>query len=158
VAAVEAWHKAGIPNNKIVIGIPFYGSAIKTSRGISSSSGLYVKLASKSNIKGDKYDELSADACPGAKKSYSGSFQWRSIVADGVVNNKNGWKTYWDNVSGTPYAFHSSGNKVLSFDNAKSIKSKVAYAKKQKLGGAMIWSLEMDDSKHTLLASLQGLR
>jgi chitinase len=74
------------------------------------------------------------------------------------VNNKNGWKTYWDNVSGTPYAFHSSGNKVLSFDNAKSIKSKVAYAKKQKLGGAMIWSLEMDDSKHTLLASLQGLR
>lgn len=156
--AVKVWNKAGIPNKKIVIGIPFYGSAVKTSRSITSSSGPYVKLASKSGIRGDKYDELSADACPGAKKAYSGSVQWRSIVEAGVMKNKNGWKSHWDHVSGTPYAFQRKANKYLTFDNVKSIKSKVAYAKKHNLGGAMVWSLEMDDKKNTLLNSLQGMR
>lgn len=156
--AVDAWHNAGIPKNKLVIGVPFYGTVLKTSRAITSSTGLYVKLASPSAIKGDQYDELSADPCSGAKKSYSGEYQWRSIVKNGILHNENGWKNYWDKTSATPYAAQSSQKKFLTYDNPTSIKDKVAFVNAHQLGGAMLWSLEMDDSKHTLLSSLQGVR
>ncbi|KAI7894397.1 glycoside hydrolase [Mucor mucedo] len=158
VQSVQAWKSAGIPSKQLVVGIPFYGASLKTSRAINSASGLYVKLASPSAIKGDQYDELSADACSGAKKSYSGSFQWRSIVSAGILDNKNGWKNYWDKVSTTPYAFLAKEKKFLSFDDPKSLKTKVDYINQQNLGGAMIWSLEMDDSKNSLLASIQKVR
>jgi chitinase len=156
--ATSAWSAAGIPKSKLVIGVPFYGTVLKTSRAITSSTGLYVKLANPSAIKGDQYDSLSADPCPGAKKSYSGEYQWRSVVSAGILSNKNGWKTYWDKTSATPYASQSSQKKFLSFDDPTSIKDKVAFVNSHSLGGAMIWSLEMDDSKHTLLSSLQGVR
>ncbi|CAO3623096.1 unnamed protein product [Mucor fragilis] len=156
--AVSAWHSAGIPSNQLIVGVPFYGLALKTSKAITSSSGLFVKLAASSAIKGDEYDESSKDDCPDSTASYSGGFQWRSIVKQGILKNKNGWKSYWDNVSETPYAYQPKNKKFLSFDDTKSLKEKVDYINKQSLGGAMIWSLEMDDSSNTLLNSIQGVR
>ncbi|KAI7907571.1 glycoside hydrolase superfamily [Cokeromyces recurvatus] len=156
--AVSVWKSAGIPANQIILGVPFYGHASRTATAITSSTGMYVKLARNSTIKGDKYDSLSADPCPGAVKSYSGSYEWRSIMSAGILDNKNGWKSYWDKRSATPYAYHSKDHKFLSYDNPKSLKDKMNYVIKEKLGGAMIWSLEMDDKKNTLLSSLQSIR
>lgn len=141
----------------MVVGVPFYGTALKTRQAISSTKP-YVLLASHSVVKGDKYDEKSADACPGAVASYSGSYQWRSIVSDGINSGKKGWKVYWDKHASTPYAYHKADKKYLSFDNAKSLKDKVNYVVKEKLGGVMVWSLEMDDHSNSLLKSLQGVR
>lgn len=156
--SVSAWHKAGIPNNKIVLGIPFYGTALKTERAVTLKTRMYVPLAKPSAIQGDKYDESNADPCPGAKKAFSGSYQWRSIVSDGISGNKNGWKTFWDTTSSTPYAFRTKDKHLLSFDNAKSLKEKMNYVNQQRLGGAMVWSLEMDDASNTLLEAIQGVR
>ncbi|KAI9473935.1 MAG: glycoside hydrolase superfamily [Benjaminiella poitrasii] len=156
--AVSAWHSAGIPHSQIIVGMPFYGHVLKTATTITSSTGMYVKLATKSSVKGDEYDELSADDCPGATKSYSGSYEWRSIQSTGILQNKNGWKSYWDTKSATPYAYHSKDKTFLSFDDTKSLKDKADYVTKEQLGGAMIWSLEMDDSKNTLLSCLQSVR
>ena len=158
IQSIDAWHKAGIPKNQLVAGMPFYGTVLQTKQKVTSSSGLYVKLSNKGSIKGDKYDEYAADGCPGSTKSYSGNYQWRSVVADGIIKQQHGWKTYWDSRSMTPYAFNNKGNKILTFDNAKSLKGKANYVKSQRLGGAMIWSLEMDDSSNTLLNSLQAVR
>ncbi|GAA5811790.1 hypothetical protein MFLAVUS_005233 [Mucor flavus] len=158
VQSVQGWSSAGIPNEKLIVGLPFYGTALKTSRAITSASGLYVKLANPSTVKGDEYDEMGADPCPGAQKSYSGSFQWRSIASSGLLSNKNGWKSYWDKASTTPYAYHEKSKTFLSFDDPQSLEDKIDYIKKNNLGGAMIWSLEMDDAKNTLLASIQKVR
>lgn len=155
---MQAWYDAGISKEQLVVGVPFYGTVLKTSKALGASSGPYVKLAKKSAIKGDKYDEKSADNCPGAVASYSGEYQWRSIVNDGISENKNGWKVYWDSVSSTPYAFQSSLLKYLSFDNATSLKEKASYVNDQSLGGVMVWSLEMDDASNTLLTALQSVR
>ncbi|KAI8063346.1 glycoside hydrolase superfamily [Gilbertella persicaria] len=155
--AITAWYNAGIPKTKLTLGVPFYGTVLKTQSKV-HAAGLYVKLANNNAIKGDKYDEYAADPCPGAAKSYTGGYQWRSIHANGIQSNKDGWKTYWDSRSVTPYAFHANDKKFLTFDNVKSLQAKVNYVKSQKLGGAMIWSLEMDDSSHTLLRSLQSVR
>ncbi|KAI9315537.1 glycoside hydrolase superfamily [Dichotomocladium elegans] len=154
-SAIKAWKAAGIPSKQLVLGVPFYGHVGRTKTPITKDTGLYVKLAG-GQIKGDKYDEKSKDPCANAVASYSGMYQWRSIVANGIIKNKSGWKTYQDKKSQTPYAAKSTT--FLSYDDPASLKKKVAYAKRQGLSGVMIWSLEMDDSKHSLLNALQGMR
>jgi chitinase len=158
VQGVSAWFKAGIPKKKLVVGVPFYGTVLKTSKVVSASTGPYVLLASDSAVQGDKYDEKSADACPGAIASYSGSYQWRSIVSNGIENQSSGWNTYWDTHANTPYAYHKTNKQYLSFDNVKSLKDKVDYVNSESLGGVMVWSLEMDDDASSLLTSLQDVR
>ncbi|PHZ10037.1 uncharacterized protein RHIMIDRAFT_205883 [Rhizopus microsporus ATCC 52813] len=155
---VGFWANAGIPKNKMHIGITFYGKALKTAQPITETSGMYVKLDGHIPIQGDKHDELAADPCPGAKPGYTGEFQYRSIVAQGIQQNKNGWKSYWDEQSQTPYAFHAADSKFLTFENPKSIQAKMEYAKSEGLAGCMIWSLEMDDPKHSLLNAVQSAR
>ncbi|EIE91459.1 hypothetical protein G6F46_010811 [Rhizopus delemar] len=155
---VNLWYNAGIPKNKMHVGVTFYGKVLKTAQPITSTSGMYVKLDGHTQIKGDKYDESDADPCPNCKPSYTGEYQWRSIVANGILENKNGWTTYWDEQSQTPYAYHAGKHTFLSYDNTKSFEAKLNYVKSEGLAGFMIWSLEMDDSKHTLLNTLQGVR
>ncbi|KAG1147670.1 hypothetical protein G6F37_005651 [Rhizopus arrhizus] len=155
---VNMWYNAGIPKNKMHVGITFYGKVLKTAQPITATSGMYVKLDGHTQIKGDKHDELAADPCPNAQPGYTGEYQWRSIVANGILENKNGWTTYWDEQSQTPYAYHAGSSTFLTYDNPKSFEAKLDYVKSQGLAGFMIWSLEMDDSKHTLLKSIQDVR
>ncbi|XP_077011896.1 chitotriosidase-1 isoform X4 [Tamandua tetradactyla] len=42
-----------------------------------------------------------------------------------------------------PYAFQ--GNQWVGFDDVKSFQDKVSYLKQKKLGGAMVWTLDLDD-------------
>lgn len=101
---------------------------------------------SKPQIKGDQYDSQEADPCPGAEASYSGEFQWRSIREQGVLHNKNGWKSYWDDTTKTPYAYNAAKKQYVTFDDPDSLSAKVDYAKKHKLQGIMLWSLDMVSS------------
>lgn len=142
-SAVKAWKAAGIPAERIVLGVPFYGRVSKTLQPITASTGPYVKLDQSSQIQGDQYDTKSADPCPNATPSYSGQYEWRSIVEEGIAQNASGWTTYWDSTTETPYAFKSSDDEFLSFDDAHSLRAKANYANENGLGGVMLWSLEM---------------
>ncbi|GAB5587422.1 hypothetical protein Unana1_02322 [Umbelopsis nana] len=155
-AAIAAWNKAGIPKSQIVLGVPFYGFTIDTKKPISASTGQNVPL-NPTAIQGDQYDTKGADPCPGAVAAYSGEMQWRSIKAAGILHNQNGWKSYWSSVNKTPYAYKASAKQFVSFDDPQSVTLKAQYAKKQNLGGVMMWSLEMDDSEHSLLNALQAV-
>ncbi|CDH48511.1 acidic mammalian chitinase [Lichtheimia corymbifera JMRC:FSU:9682] len=153
-SAVKAWTAAGIPSEKLVLGVPFYGRIGQTT---GKAHGLYGKLdTSEGQIRGDQYDSKEKDPCPNAKASYSGQYEWRSIAKEGIARNESGWNTVWDSISQTPVAV--KGSKFITFDDAHSLHAKAQYAKKQKLSGVMLWSLEMDDAHNTLLNALQGVR
>ena len=68
-------------------------------------------------------------------------------ICDNVQNK--GWKVIKD-PSGTmgPYAY--KGNQWVSYDDAAMIKFKSEYVKKMRLGGAMIWALDLDDFRSVL--------
>ncbi|KAI8139456.1 glycoside hydrolase superfamily [Fennellomyces sp. T-0311] len=156
-SAVKAWTNAGIPADQLVLGVPFYGRVSKALKSVESSNeGLYVEIDQTKQIKGDQYDEEGADPCPNAVATYSGMYQWRSIVEEGIPRNASGWTSTWDSYSETPYAY--KGTNILSYDDAHSLREKANYAKKNGLAGVMLWSLEMDDADHTLLNALQGIR
>ena len=140
--AIAAWSKAGIPKDQLVIGVPFYGFTIDTKIPITAKTGQNVPMNTTA-IQGDQYDTKSADPCPGAVATYSGEMQWRTIKELGILQNKNGWKSYWSSVNKTPYAFKASDSQFVTFDDPQSLTLKAQYAKKQNLGGIMMWSLEM---------------
>lgn len=65
---------------------------------------------------------------------------------------KNNWKYIWNDEQKVPYAYSneittSSAAPIewVGFDDVKSIEVKVNYLIKKKLGGGMLWSLDMDD-------------
>lgn len=57
--------------------------------------------------------------------------------------NNTAWEQYWDEETKTPFAINAE--KIITFDNDKSIYEKVKFAMEKGLAGAMVWSLDTDD-------------
>ncbi|CAO3688604.1 unnamed protein product [Rhizopus stolonifer] len=136
------------------VDITFYGKAAKISQAIALTSDMYVKLDDHYQIQDDKYDELAADLCPKVVAGYTGKYQWRSILL--TVS----WITRMD---GQPTGISSLKLLMLITPSCpmitlKSLEAKVEYVNKQGLAGFMVWSLEMDDTKHTFLKTIQDTR
>lgn len=60
-----------------------------------------------------------------------------------LKNSSYGWKVHWDAESKTPFAI--SNNKVITYDDERSLAEKVNFAIRKNLAGAMVWSLDTDD-------------
>lgn len=72
-----------------------------------------------------------------------------------LMTNKES-RVYWDDIAEVPFAivsnsasadFDGSSNLWISYEDARSARKKVEYAKKMSLGGVSVWSLDMDDFK-----------
>ncbi|KAI9493954.1 glycoside hydrolase superfamily [Zychaea mexicana] len=156
--AVRAWAKAGIPHDRIVVGVPFFGYTTRVSRAASQRVQYVTIDHSQPQIQADQYDSEEAEPCPDTDtKSFSGEMQWRSIDKTVLGDNSTAWDVYFDDITMTPYAYNAQQKQYLSFDNPQSLKAKIDYVKQYNLGGMMLWSLEMDDEQHTLLNALQDL-
>jgi GH18 family chitinase len=62
----------------------------------------------------------------------------------------NNWKYVWSDQQKVPFAYSNEIStpgplEWVGFDDVLSIEQKVKYIIAKKLGGAMIWSLDMDD-------------
>ncbi|CAP32239.1 Protein CBG13373 [Caenorhabditis briggsae] len=55
----------------------------------------------------------------------------------------------WDNASRTPYTW--DGRKFFTFENERSMREKMEYAKEHNIGGIVVWVIDQDDDKSTLL-------
>ncbi|GAN02249.1 chitinase [Mucor ambiguus] len=158
-SSIQEWLDAGIPSDRLYLGVPFYGYTHKTLKHMNQQTGLNVPLdRSIEQIKGDQYDDYATDPCPGAKPAYSGEFQWRTIEASGAAYNASGWSTYWDQKTQTPFSYNSHSHQFITFDNPASLRLKAQFAQEKKLGGIMLWSLEMDDASNSLLNAIQDVR
>jgi len=123
--AVKQHIDAGIPANKIVLGVPFYG---KWWNGvINKNNGLYQLYSGE-----------------------SGTYDYR-IITDSLLN-KNGFKSYWDNTALSPYLWNEADAQFVTYENNKSIVYKVSFVKDNKLGGIMFWQFNGDDG--TLLKTI----
>ena len=107
--AVQKVLAAGVPRDKIVMGIPFYG------RGID----------------GFPEDVKNTDA---------------HLVSNYFFN--------WDDDAMVPYMADRSGKMKYTYDDARSIGLKAAFARDEKLRGAMCWPNSGDDEESTLLRAV----
>jgi chitinase len=122
---IQAYLNAGVPADKLVMGVPFYGYK-------------YNVTSSENN---------------GLRQSYngSGSITYNRFVKDDLL--ANGYERFWDEGSKVPYLFNAEESIFISYDDPESIKIKAEYIRDNELGGAMIWEISQDHG-NDLLSSL----
>ncbi|KAH6661718.1 glycosyl hydrolases family 18-domain-containing protein [Halenospora varia] len=105
--AITDYTAAGIPTNKIVIGILLYRRSFKGTTGLGQSfTGV-------------------------------GSGSWENGVWDYKVLPKAGITKYFDPKIGVLYSYNASTKELISYDNVAKAKLKATYIKSNGLGGAI---------------------
>jgi chitinase len=127
-AAVTGYLDAGVPADKVVVGVPFYGRAW-----------------------GGVKDENGALFQPHSAASPRGSWEYRDLAASYIGKVER----HWHDEAKVPWLFDAKKGLMISYDDPESLRLKAEYVKKKKLGGVMIWELSADDKESSLLKALQ---
>ena len=122
--AVTDYLAAGVPPSKLTVGLPFYGRGWQ---GVPNggTNGLY---------------QPATGGAPGTYESGIEDYK--------VLKNLN-YPVYRDPITQVPWMYN--GNIFWSFDDAQSLTNKVNYIHTKGLRGAMVWSLDGDDTSGTLM-------
>ncbi|MBN2981413.1 glycosyl hydrolase family 18 protein [Cohnella algarum] len=131
-AAVQGFLNAGVPADKIVLGVPFYG------RG-------WTGCASAGN---GQYQSCTGTP-PGTWEP--GVFDFTDLENNYI--NKNGYTRHWNDTAKVPYLYNPSNGTFISYDDVESMGHKTAFIESQGLGGAMFWEFS-GDRNDTLLTKL----
>ncbi len=121
--SIKAFLAAGVPAQKIVMGMAFYGKGWQMAT--TENNGLYSKAVGPAR---------------------GGGF---TKIKDSL-ENKNGFVRYWDEAAQAPYLFNAGKKIFISYDDETSIKMKCAYVKDHHLGGAMFWEYSSDKKEYLL--------
>jgi GH18 family chitinase len=133
--AINRYLMNGFPNNKLVMGVPFYGRGW-TGVPDGGAHGLYQTATGPSPAYG--YSQQ-----PGVA-------MYKELEADGKLNT-----IYYDPFSQSTWVY--DGTNFWSIETPASLAFKRQYIKDKGLGGIMMYSLEADDSSSTLLHAATGL-
>ncbi|XP_006278822.1 acidic mammalian chitinase [Alligator mississippiensis] len=122
-SAMNYWKSNGAPAEKLVVGFPAYGHTYLLSNPSNTAVGA----------------PTSGPGPAGPYTKQTGFLAYYEIC----TFLKNGATQAWDTPQDVPYAY--SGNEWLGYDNQKSFQIKVDWLKKNNFGGAMVWTLDLDD-------------
>jgi chitinase len=136
--SVQSYFKAGVPADKVVLGVPFYGRAFGGVKAAGDTHGL-----------NQPFD-------PKAKQTSPDGWGWRGISAN-FVDKKA--KHFWHDKAKVPWLFDEKTGLFITYDDPQSIRGKAQYVRDNNLGGVMIWELSDDDEDASLLNAInEGLR
>ena len=121
-ATIQAYLGLGIPPEKLVIGVPFFG--YKYIGVVADHNGLFQ------HSHGHEY------------------FLFRDLsMQAGDV-----YRRFWQSDAQVPWIYNQASRTWLTYDDEEFILAKVQYARRNALGGIMIWELSGDDG--TLLRTI----
>jgi chitinase len=127
--SVEEYEKAGVPAEKIVLGVPFYGHVWGQVPG--TNHGLFQ---------------------PG--KEVPHSYAQYGAGPDAML--KNGFIRYWDPIAEAPYLYNAEKQIFMSYEDPESLALKCKYVLAHQLKGIMFWDYESDSSGALLDAVNDG--
>jgi chitinase len=126
---IDAWVARGAPRSELVLGVPFYG------RGWTGVTG-----------GGDGLFQPAAGAAPGTfEAGYEDYHRLAALPASGFT-------VYRDDRAGFAWLF--DGNTFWTFDDPAVMRLKTAFIRRERLGGAMMWSLDGDDANGALVDAI----
>ena len=123
--SVRLYLTLGVPLEKLIVGIPFYGRS-------------FTLKSSKERAFGS---ECSGDGKSGEFTRENGFLAYGFEICKYI--DKENWTRVWSKDHQAPFAYKQ--NQWVGYDDELSIKIKVDYIKKYCLGGAMIWTIDLDD-------------
>jgi chitinase len=126
---VRSWIERGAPRGKLVVGLPYYG------HGWTGVTG-----------GGDGLFRPAAAPAPGTWEAGSEDYKVLATLP------AQGYEVHRDLRAGHAWLFN--GTTFWTFDDPLVIAQKSLYVRQQRLGGAMVWSLDADDANATLTRTL----
>lgn len=112
--AITDYLAAGVPANKIILGLPLYGRAFQGTAGV-----------------GQTYADV-------------GEGSWEKGIWDYKVLPKAGAVESYDEEAGATYSYDSASQTLISYDNVAGVERKVTYLQEKALGGSMFWGASGD--------------
>jgi chitinase len=123
--AFKEYTRAGVPAEKLVLGLPFYGRS------------WYMKTSDHHGIN-RPVDSLAR----------GGGY---TFIKDSIAI-RPGFVRYWDENAKAPYLFNTETRQLVSFDDEESVKLKCAYVKEHNMAGVMFWQYASDPKEYLLTA------
>ncbi len=126
--AFDDYVKAGVPAEKLVLGIPFYGRSWIMQSG--ENKGINRAISSVERGGGYTFIKDSMTVMPGFVR-------------------------YWDENAKMPYLFNAATNQLVTYDDEESVRHKCDFVKEKGMAGVMFWQYE-SDPKLYLLNEING--
>lgn len=123
--AFKEYTRAGVPSEKLVLGIPFYGR----SWYMKSLDNRGINRGVDSVARGGGY----------------------TFVKDSIAT-RPGFVRYWDEKAKAPYLFNAETRQLVSYDDEESVQLKCAYVKDHNMAGVMFWQYASDPKEYLLTA------
>jgi chitinase len=128
-AAVTWYLDNGVPPEKIMLGVPFYGQVW-------------------SNVPAEHHGMFEPyDGRPGE----DGTLSYREIEQKYLP----AYTRYWDDKAKVPWLYSEKTKVAISYEAPESIAAKAKYVAQKNLGGIMFWDLGQDDDNSTLLQAIK---
>jgi chitinase len=128
--SIRAFEKAGVPAEKILLGVPFYG-----------------------RMWGEVPDQNHGLFQPG--KTIPNTYAPYNVIVETMLNQ--GFKRYWDGASSAPHLYDPERHIFVSYEDPESLAAKCRYVISHGLGGVMFWEYFGDSSGQLLGAINQSL-
>jgi chitinase len=123
---VKAFETVGVPADKIVLGVPFYGHMWGQVPNV--NHGLFQP----------------GKAIPNSDASYN-------AITTTMLGH--GYTRYWDAASKVPYLFNDEKKIFVSYEDPESLAAKCDYVRTHNLAGVMFWHY-LNDSSGELLNTI----
>ncbi|HXW14397.1 MAG TPA: glycoside hydrolase family 18 protein [Terriglobia bacterium] len=136
-AAVKAYLAAGVPADKVVVGVRFIGTGWQGVPNI--NNGLYQNNAGPAKGTWDK-----AGSAP------SGSFFYQDIEENYIGS----YSKFWHPAAKVPWLYNPTTGIMISYEDPQSAGDKAQYVIANNLGGVMVWELAADDQQHSLVDTI----
>ncbi|MBL8792483.1 MAG: sigma-70 family RNA polymerase sigma factor [Planctomycetia bacterium] len=132
-AAVQGYLKAGVPADKLVMGVPFYGRGWGGVKD--ANKGLYQPHAPQ--VPRGTWED--------------GVWDYKDLTANYVGKLDR----HWHDAAKAPWLFDPKKGLMITYEDPESLRHKVDYVRRHGLGGVMIWEVSADDPRTPLLDVIQ---
>ncbi|MFB4212109.1 glycosyl hydrolase family 18 protein [Shouchella sp. JSM 1781072] len=118
-AAIQGHLNAGVPKDKLLMGMPFYGYGWKGCD--SENNGEYAFCDGPADV----------------GTWTNATFDYQDLKENYI--NQNGYKRYWNDKSKVPFLYNEENGTFITYDDPESITHKAQYVVDHGLAGAMFW-------------------
>lgn len=132
VWSINFWLNQGMPHDRLIVGIATYGMSFTLANPAVNGLRAPTVNSNQSVDRGGR---------PGPQTNEAGILSFYEICT--FLKGANPWQKVWLDDMKVPYAH--GGDQWVGYDDLTSVSYKANFIVQNNLGGAFVWSVEMDD-------------
>jgi chitinase len=132
-STLQAILEAGVPPEKLLMGVPFYGKGWSGVRA--QNDGLHQPFT---GVPAGTWE--------------AGSFDYHDLV-DRYIGV---YQRHWSEAAQVPWLYDMLSGEMISYDDPESLTAKAQYVRDNGLGGIMFWELSQDTDDSALLGAIEA--